>query len=289
MATTATLPRSGSFEARKALPKTNSFDNVEFMSAAMAGELIKGGDDIKACLATLGGKTGAEATAEAEKLAKLIDAAGVRAFNECGVVETLKKCLGDRATSEAALRAIEAICDEVGFKAEPFMVPFLPNVLSAVADKKSNEVRAAAEAAGPSIIGICNQYAAKNVQPFLFAGIAETNWQTKMWSLRLLGQFAEQSEAPFARTLYQVVPVVSAAMWDTKKEVKQAAKDATLKCLETCQNKDIRPFIPAVIEAIENPSEVPETLHKLSSTVFVQSVDNPALSIAVPILLRGCQ
>ena len=61
------------------------------------------------------------------------------------------------------------------------------------------------------------------------------------------------------------------------------------QALKTCQNKDIRPFIPAVIEAIENPSEVAETLHKLSSTVFVQSVDNPALSIAVPILMRGCQ
>ena len=103
--------------------------------------------------------------------------------------------VGDRATAESALRAIEAICDEVGFKAEPFMVPFLPNVLTSVADKKSKEVREAAEAAGPSIIGICSPQAAKNVQPFLFAGIAETNWQTKMWSLRLLGQFAEQAEA----------------------------------------------------------------------------------------------
>lgn len=55
------------------------------------------------------------------------------------------------------------------------------------------------------------------------------------------------------------------------------------------QNRDIRPFIPAVIEAIKFPEAVPETLHKLSSTVFVQSVDNPALSITVPILLRGCQ
>jgi elongation factor 3 len=168
-------------------------------------------------------------------------------------------------------------------------VPFLPNVLSAVADKKSKEVREAAEAAGPVLIEICSPQASKNIQAFLFAGIAETNWQTKMWSLRLLGQFAEQADAPFARTLNAVVPVVSGAMWDTKKEVKQAAKEAALKALNTCQNKDIRPFIPAVIEAIENPTEVPETLHKLSSTVFVQSVDNPALSMTVPILLRGCQ
>jgi len=285
----AALPRSNSFEGRKALPKTSSFDDVTFMQAAMNDTFMKGSDDIKACLETLILAKGEEAITAADKLSALIVAAGVRSFTECNVVETLKKMLGDRDTSEAALRAISSICDNVGGRAEPFMVPFLPNVLSAVADKKSKEVRDAAEDAGVAIICICSVQASKNLQSFLFAGIAETNWQTKMWSLRLLGQFAEQADAPFSRTLYQVIPVVSSAMWDTKKEVKQAAKDATLQALKTCQNKDIRPFIPAVIEAIENPSEVAETLHKLSSTVFVQSVDNPALSIAVPILMRGCQ
>jgi len=47
-------------------------------------------------------------------------------------------------------------------------------------------------------------------------------------------------------------------MWDTRSEVKNAATDATLRALNTCQNSDIRPFIPAVIEAIKHPEEVPE-------------------------------
>ena len=51
---------------------------------------------------------------------------------------------------------------------------------------------------------------------------------------------------------------MSAAMWDTRSEVKNAATDATLRALNTCQNSDIRPFIPAVIEAIKHPEEVPE-------------------------------
>jgi len=283
------MAKSGSYEWRMALPKTSSFDNIDFMSATMSESGVKGAAEIKAAVEALKGATGDDAVDKAEKLAQLVSTAGVRAFCECGVVEGLKAQLGDRATSEAAFRAITALCQVMTFKAEPFMVPFLPNVLAGVADKKSKEVRDAAEEAGPCIIAICSIQASKNVQPFLFAGIAETNWQTKMWALRLLGQFAEQSDAPFSRTLYQVVPVVSSAMWDTKKEVKEAARAATLQALNTCQNRDIRPFIPAVIEAIENPSEVPETLHKLSSTVFVQSVDNPALSIAVPILMRGTQ
>jgi hypothetical protein len=51
--------------------------------------------------------------------------------------------------------------------------------------------------------------------------VPEDNWHTKLLALRLLGQFAERSQIPFSRTLYQVIPVVSNAMWDTRGEVKQ--------------------------------------------------------------------
>ena len=61
------------------------------------------------------------------------------------------------------------------------------------------------------------------------------------------------------------------------------------KAMNTCNNKDIKDLIPTVIDTIENPENVAETLHKISSTIFVQSVDNATLSIIVPILLRGCQ
>ena len=186
------LVKSGSYEWRKALPKTNSFDNVDFMSATMSDSGIKGADDIKAALAALKGTTGDAAVDAAEKLAGLVNTAGVRAFCECGVVEGLKAMLGDRATSEAALRAITAFCQIMTFKAEPFMVPFLPKVLHLVADKKSQAVRAAASETGPAIIDIVVPHATKNVQSLLFAGISEDNWHTKLLALRLLGQFADR-------------------------------------------------------------------------------------------------
>jgi len=191
------LKKSGSFEGRKALPKTNSFDNVDFMSAAMADTFIKGADQIKAELENLIiAKDSAEITKVAEKLADLINAGGVRAFAECGICDKIKGMLAERSTSEQALRLIEHICVAMDYKAEPFVVPFLPPVLAAVADKKSKEIQVAAEDAGQMIIMICSPQASKCVQAALFAGIAETNWQTKMWSLRLLGQFAEQSAPP---------------------------------------------------------------------------------------------
>ena len=240
-------------------------------------------------LARLGEAKGVEALAAGERLAAEIQVAGVKCFVECGVVAGIRALLDARETAEPALYAIKGCCELLGGKVEPFMVPFLGHVLRLVADKKSLGVRTAASETGPAIIDIVVPHATRNVQDILFAGIAEDNWHTKLLSLRLLGQFAERSELAFSRTLFQVVPVVSGAMWDTRPEVRQGATEATLKALNTCQNRDIRPFIPAVIEAIKTPEEVPETLHKLSSTVFVQSVDKPALSITVPILLRGCQ
>lgn len=52
-------------------------------------------------------------------------------------------------------------------------------------------------------------------------------------------------------------------------------------------NRDIEKFVPALIAAMANPTEVPETVHKLSATTFVQAVEAPALSIMVPLLVRG--
>jgi hypothetical protein len=85
------------------------------------------------------------------------------------------------------------------------------------------------------------------------------------------------------------MPIIAAGVWDTKADVKKAAVKAMQAGCDSVDNRDIKPFVPALISATQNPDEVAETVHKLSATVFVQSVDSPALSITIPILLRGCQ
>lgn len=52
-------------------------------------------------------------------------------------------------------------------------------------------------------------------------------------------------------------------------------------------NRDIENMVPLVISSIANPAEVQDTVHKLAATTFVQQVESPALSIMVPLLLRG--
>ena len=70
--------------------------------------------------------------------------------------------------------------------------------------------------------------------------------------------------------------------------VLQAAAIDTLRAVcKTVGNKDVDPFIPVLIDSIAKPSEVPECVHKLSATTFVQSVEAPTLAMLVPLLVRG--
>ena len=41
----------------------------------------------------------------------------------------------------------------------------------------------------------------------------------------------------------------------------------------TVDNMDIEKFIPALVSCIARPSEVPDCVHKLAATTFVQAVE----------------
>jgi elongation factor 3 len=68
-------------------------------------------------------------------------------------------------------------------------------------------------------------------------------------------------------------------------------QNAAIKALEELSgvvgNKDISSALPKIMSSIANPSEVTQCIHLLSATTFVQAVEAPALSVMVPLLLRG--
>ena len=78
----------------------------------------KAAQAIAQALAALGDKSGVEAIEAGEELAKLVKAAGIKSFAECGVVENIRTLLGARETAEPALYAIKGCCEVLGGKAE---------------------------------------------------------------------------------------------------------------------------------------------------------------------------
>merc|ERR1712113_643221 len=74
---------------------------------------------------------------------------------------------------------------------------------------------------------------------------------------------------------------------DIKKDVKAAALEAATVLSGTNGNKDVEPFIPQMMAAIEKPTIIGEVVEKLASVVFVQAVETPALAVTVPVVWRG--
>merc|ERR1719353_1451533 len=58
-------------------------------------------------------------------------------------------------------------------------------------------------------------------------------------------------------------------------------------CCSTMTNKDIKDTIPQIVQCIQQPELVNETVHQLAGVVFVQEIDAAALAIMCPLLKRG--
>lgn len=52
-------------------------------------------------------------------------------------------------------------------------------------------------------------------------------------------------------------------------------------------NRDVEPFVPALLSCIARPSEAQDCIHKLGAITFVQAVEAPTLAVLVPLLVRG--
>lgn len=195
----------------------------------------------------------------------------------------------DAAVSIAALNAYEHIASPNGLSpsVEPFVVALVADVAAKAGDK-NKEVSAAADAALSAIARSVTPTAIKAVLPGLLENLGATNkWTEKVSILKAISLLVDTAKGPIALRMPELIPVLSESMWDTKKEVKEAATATMTKSTETIDNKDIEKFIPKLIACIAKPTEVPETVHLLGATTFVSEVTMATLSIMAPLLSRG--
>lgn len=195
------------------------------------------------------------------------------------------------AAREAAAAVITDVAKTPAIRAlEPLFVDsgIYAALLEAFADKMPAVQKAAVEAVR-TYVEKMNPWAAALVLPALLHEIQTAGkWQMKTGSLAILNQLVKSAPAQIAKLTPDIVPILSEAIWDTKADVKKAARDTLTKTTALVSNKDIERFIPALINALINPvEEVPKTIQLLSATTFVSEVDSPTLSLMVPLLARG--
>lgn len=113
-------------------------------------------------------------------------------------------------------------------------------------------------------------------------------WQIKAGSLEILQQLITSAPYQMGEAMPDLVPVLAGAVWDTKSDVKKAAKATLEKAVSLVENKDIEKFVPALVKSLLNPiEEVPKTISLLSATTFVSEVTAPTISLIAPLLIRG--
>jgi elongation factor 3 len=230
----------------------------------------------------------------AKSLAAVAKKDGPAALQSVGFADAVVKALADKkspAAREGAADAISALVSDGAVKSlEPIFVDsgIYNALLEAFADKMP-AVRTAAIEAVRLYIAAMNPWAAALFLPALLHEIKTAGkWQIKTGALLILNQLVTSAPVQTARMMPDIVPVLSEAIWDTKADVKKAARDSLTKATALVSNKDIERFIPALIKALINPvEEVPNTIALLSATTFVSEVDSPTLSLMVPLLARG--
>jgi len=191
------------------------------------------------------------------------------------------------ATDDAKMWVLGGVVESGGRGLEAHAVAGAGGVLKALGSKKAGP-RKAAEAAWAALTArLAPSSAPRELAALFSAAEAEMPWQTRTAALRRISALCSTAPQEVAACLPQVIPAVTACLWDTKKEVSAAATEALREAFELSGNRDIESLLPSLASAARHPDEVPECVHALAATTFVQSVDAPTLAVVVPLLSRA--
>jgi len=168
---------------------------------------------------------------------------------------------------------------------ELIIINFVSTILELGCDKR---LQLEVELLCDLIVKKVNPYAFE----FLFNEISKTfesvKFQAKIQGLRMVYIYAKTHPEIISSNLPVIIESLIQLSSDIKKEVKNAVQECWIAIVETIENVDMKPIIPAMIDGYMNPSTKTEyALEKLSSQALVNDIDIPTLALLIPLLVRA--
>eukprot|EP00516_Mucochytrium_quahogii_P004871 CAMPEP_0203749306 /NCGR_PEP_ID=MMETSP0098-20131031/3919_1 /ASSEMBLY_ACC=CAM_ASM_000208 /TAXON_ID=96639 /ORGANISM=" , Strain NY0313808BC1" /LENGTH=234 /DNA_ID=CAMNT_0050638333 /DNA_START=192 /DNA_END=893 /DNA_ORIENTATION=- len=205
---------------------------------------------VELCNALTAAANTEELKAAADNLAVYVKENGVTCLEGSdGVLKTLDGTLADSKNAvarEGGAFLFAALSKKLKGASVPFLVSRLEAVVENAGDKKSAECRKASSKGAKAFLKVMNAPAAAQVYDMLMKQAQEsTKWQVKVLALELLAGYVEIAPEFVARKMVVVVPAFSDLMWDSKKQVKEAAAKALTEACKCINNNDVQPFVPA--------------------------------------------
>ncbi|CAE7059439.1 unnamed protein product [Rhizoctonia solani] len=242
--------------------------------------------------------TAPDAETAAENLAKQVKQEGLETLVDEQVLSQLHAFAANKKSGyerESAAVGLHALATHLKAAAGPLLLASLPVLLDLYSDK-GDVVRLAATSAVRAILALFPPEATRSVLRELLAvvgGDSGGKWKTKAGALDSVRRWVEEKSKRaerlefIAAELGEILPTVENAMHDTKSEVSNAAKKCAAALCGAVPNPDIEKHIPALVQAMESPANVPATIKAMSNTTFVAEVTAPSLAVLVPLLSRA--
>ncbi|BGP37670.1 translational elongation factor EF-1 alpha [Rhodotorula kratochvilovae] len=252
--------------------------------------------DAKVDIATIlsGGADRAARVDAAKELVDLVKIEGPHAFVREGLADAILKGLADKKNAgvrEASCDLVQILVEQgLGNAVEPFFYEkLMPTIVAETFADKEKTVREAAVQAVKSVVQVSTSWSVPIFLPILLEQIRTAGkWQVKTGSLEVLNQLVVSAPEQMSRLMPDIIPTMTDAIWDTKADVKKAARSSLTSLCALVTNKDIEKFVPALINCLINPvEETVKTVQLLAATTFVQEVDSPTLALMAPLLQRG--
>lgn len=205
-----------------------------------------------------------------------------------GVFNGMQHGMGHKlpAVRKNWLVAFKVVSEKCAPVAIPHLIHVLPVVLACAGDKKADckaAAAAAVEAFGaavaPDVMGA--------VLPAVITGTQSYHNTTQLAALALLKSIATHAPDQLAALLPEVVPALADLVHDLNPAIAKAAVEGLTASATSLSNRDIVPFVPALIAAISDGEAATSCVCKLAGTTFVQQINAPALALMEPVLMRG--
>jgi elongation factor 3 len=234
-----------------------------------------------------------EGTPEEQKtaghsVADLVKSSGISTQKTAEVLDYLRDAMLNDASKAARMGCALAFNALVsaGPVAEAFVFEMLPTAMKELGSK-AKETRQTAEAGMALLNESVSPLNGRALLPIIIAQVDAYEWQAKLHALKTLLVLSQKAPGPVGRLLEIIVPALTSAMGNTKRAISETAGECMTAVCESIDNRDVKPFVPALVSCMGNPTEVPEAVNALAGTTFVQAVTAPVLSVMVPVLVRG--
>jgi len=207
------------------------------------------------------------------------------------VINKLIKAKNPALIKESAYLLISNLAQNCVNKSpqEAYLLPFFNLALDGTAEKDNTVKRAAQHAIDALLNTFPIESLSTNVLPVILEYLSSgAKWQSKIAALAIVDRIREDSPNDLLElTFRQTVPILTDVSTDFKPELAKQGHQTLLDFVSILDNLDLSPRFKLIVDTLQNPQKVPESVKALSSVTFVAEVTEPSLSLLVPILNRS--